>query len=131
MSADSRAASPASPSLPGQALRLPDSPFTNGGKAGAKLASSAPAQLDSADSRGLEGRASGGAEAAALTGRGPGGAESVPAAQPSRRELRSMSLRPPQQAADSSEPSATASALEASPPTRQPTPGLCGLCGRA
>ena len=120
MSADSRVASPASPSVQGQAPRLPDSPFTDSGEPGsAKQASRSPTELQSVDSRGLEGRPSGGAEAAAaLTSRGSGGAEaaSASAAQPRRRELRSMSLRPAQQSADSSEPSATFSAQEASFP---------------
>ena len=124
MSADSRGASPASPSLQGQAPQLPDSPFTDSGEPGsAKQASRSPAQLQSMDARGLEGRPSSGAEAAALTSRGSGGAEaaSASAAQPRRRELRSMSLRPEQQGSDSSEPSATASALEASClPVRHP-----------
>lgn len=133
MSADSRAASPASPPLQGQAPRLPDSPFTDSGEAGVKHAGGAAAQPASADSRGLEGRASSGADAAALTSRGSGGTESVPAptVQPGRRELRSMSLRPAQQAADSSEPSATASALEASLPPARHTLTLYGLCARA
>ena len=75
-------------------------------------------QLQSADSRGLEGRAFSDLETSALAVRGSGSAEaaSASAAQPRRRELRSMSLRPAQQGAESSEPSATASALEASPP---------------
>jgi len=136
MSIDSRAASPASPLLHGQSSRLPDSPFTNSGEPSLKGMSGSSAQLDSADSRGLEGRASGGTEAAvlagkasggteaaalagsasagieaaAVAGRGSGGAEA--GAQPRRRELRSMSLRPAQESVDSSESSATASALE-------------------
>ena len=119
MSAESKAASPASPPRQGQAPRLPDSPFTNSGEPGAEHTSGALVQLQSADSRGLEGRASSDAETAALAGRGSGDAEAAPASavQPRRRELRSMSLRPAQQGAGSSEPSATASALEASLPT--------------
>lgn len=94
----------------GQAAALPDSPFRSGEQPGAAAA----AQPEGAeDSRGLEGRSPlCSAEAAAAPAAAP---PSVAAAQPRRRELRSMSLRPALQGAEASEPSATASALEASP----------------
>ena len=129
---DSRGTSPASSALPGRiAHQLPESPFQGNDAPAAQAAAANMAQLPSADSRGsLDGRASSGAErpssagAAAvqsdsrgLEGRAAGGAEAAAAAPPQlrRRELRSMSLRPAMQAGSlSSEPSATASALEAS-----------------
>ena len=131
-SSDSRGTSPASSALPGRiAHQLPESPFQGSDTPVAETAAANLSQLPSANSRGsLDGRASSGAErpssagAAAvqsdsrgLEGRAAGGAEAAAAAppQPRRRELRSMSLRPAMQAGSlSSEPSATASALEAS-----------------
>ena len=131
-SSDSRGTSPASSALPGRiAHQLPESPFQGSDAPAAQTAAANLSQLPSADSRGsLDGRASSGADrpssagvaavqsdSRGLEGRAAGSAEAAAMAplQPRRRELRSMSLRPALQAGSlSSEPSATASALEAS-----------------
>ena len=127
---DSRGTSPASSALPGRiAHQLPKSPFQGSDAPAAQMAAANLSQLPSADSRGsLDGRASSGAErpssagavavqsdSRGLEGRAASGAEAAAPPPPRRLELRSMSLRPALQAGSlSSEPSATASALEAS-----------------
>ena len=132
-SSDSQGTSPASSALPGRlAHQLPESPFQDSAAPPTQPAAGTGSQLCSADPvSSLDGRAPSGVErststgAAAmqsdsrgLEGRAGGGREAAAAAspQPRRRELRSMSLRPAMQGGSHSpEPSATASALEASP----------------